>query len=129
MGGQGPLFSLSFHGEFGVIKKTYGFFAWVAVLSLRFSPHPPWVSIMRLIEEVYVKAEKDTICQTCGIDIPKDSNHLLETYVHQGNLLVSHYCLNKKCNPPNNVKKRLMWTFGIIVIIGAIALEAFNLLN
>ena len=84
---------------------------------------------MRLIEEVYVKAEKDTICQTCGIDIPKGSNHLLETYVHQGNLLVSHYCLNKKCNPPNNVKKRLMWTFGIIVIIGAIALEAFNLLN
>jgi len=88
-----------------------------------------WVNAMRLIEEVYVKAEKDTICQTCGIDIPKDSNHLLETYVHQGNLLVSHYCLNKKCNPPNNVKKRLMWAFGIIVIIGAIALEAFNLLN
>ena len=51
---------------------------------------------MKLIEEVYVKADKNTICQTCGIDIPEGTNHLLETYVHQGNILVSHYCLNKK---------------------------------
>ena len=87
-----------------------------------FSP-PLWGAMMKLIEEVYVKADKNTICQTCGIDIPEGTNHLLETYVHQGNLLVSHYCLNKKCNPPNNVRSRLMWGFGIIIVIGAIALE------
>lgn len=63
---------------------------------------------MRLIEEVYVKADEDLICQTCGIDIPEGSNHLLESYVHQGSILTSHYCLNKKCNPPNNVRLRLI---------------------
>ena len=26
---------------------------------------------MRLVEEVYVKAEKDEICQKCGVDIPE----------------------------------------------------------
>jgi hypothetical protein len=35
---------------------------------------------LRLVEEVYLKAEKDEICQKCGIDIPKGTNHLLETY-------------------------------------------------
>lgn len=74
---------------------------------------------MRLIEEIYIKATEDTICQTCGIDIPEGSNHLLETYVHQGALLSSHYCLNKKCNPPNNVKRRL-WFTGLALLIGSV---------
>lgn len=78
---------------------------------------------MKLIEEVYVKADKNTICQTCGIDIPEGTNHLLETYVHQGNILVSHYCLNKKCNPPNNLRRRLYFAFGTIVVIVAIAIN------
>jgi hypothetical protein len=69
---------------------------------------------MRLVEEVYIKAQKNTICQTCGIDIEEGSNHLLETYVHQGNILTSHYCLNKKCNPPNNVRRRLT---GLAIIL------------
>ena len=43
---------------------------------------------MRLLEEVYIKAEKDGICQKCGIDIPEGSNHLLESYIHKGNILV-----------------------------------------
>jgi len=76
---------------------------------------------MRLIEEVYIKAEKNTICQTCGIDIEEGSNHLLETYVHQGALLTSHYCLNKKCNPPNNVRLRLM-KFGSLLLIGSVVI-------
>ncbi len=84
---------------------------------------------MKLIEEVYIKADKNTICQTCGIDIPKDTNHLVETYVHQGNILVSHYCLNKKCNPPNNVRRRLMWSLGIVIVIAAIAVNELNLLS
>lgn len=74
---------------------------------------------MRLIEEIYIKATEDTICQTCGIDIPKGSNHLLETYVHQGALLSSHYCLNKKCNPPNNVKRRMLFG-GLTLLIGSV---------
>tara|TARA_R100000742_G_C4266598_1_gene84710 strand:- start:1003 stop:1263 length:261 start_codon:yes stop_codon:yes gene_type:complete len=76
---------------------------------------------MRLIEEVYIKAEKNTICQTCGIDIEEGSNHLLETYVHQGALLTSHYCLNKKCNPPNNVRLRLI-KFGSLLLIGSVVI-------
>jgi len=63
---------------------------------------------MRMIEEAYIKATEDTICQTCGIDIPKGANHLVETYVNQGNLLTNHYCLNRKCNPPNNVRLHLI---------------------
>ncbi len=109
------------------IKKPNRFFR----LGCEFFPKgflpPLWVSSMKLIEEVYVKADKDTICQTCGIDIPEGSNHLLETYVHQGALLTSHYCLNKKCNPPNNVKSRLMWASGIILVIVAVVLEVFIL--
>ena len=35
---------------------------------------------MRLLEEVYIKAEKDGICQKCGIDIPEGSNQLLGAY-------------------------------------------------
>jgi len=69
---------------------------------------------MRLVEEVYVKAEKDLICQNCGCDIPEGSNHLLESYVHKGKISTSHYCLKKKCNPPNNVRLRLFW--GSIVV-------------
>ena len=69
---------------------------------------------MRLVEEVYVKAEKDEICQKCGVDIPAGSNHLLESYVHKGVISTSHYCLNKKCNPPNNIRLRLFW--GSIVV-------------
>jgi len=76
---------------------------------------------MRLIEEVYIKAEKDTICQTCGIDIPEGANHLLETYVHQGALLTSHYCLNKKCNPPNNVRLKL-YKYGSLLLIGSVVI-------
>jgi|TARA_B100001063_G_C16650042_1_gene495459 hypothetical protein len=64
---------------------------------------------MRLVEEVFVKAKEDLICQSCGIDIPKDSNHLLESYVHHGVISTSHYCLNPKCNPPNNVRLKLFW--------------------
>tara|TARA_A200000159_G_C7316737_1_gene337051 strand:- start:328 stop:585 length:258 start_codon:yes stop_codon:yes gene_type:complete len=64
---------------------------------------------MRLVEEVYVKAKEDLICQSCGVDIPKDSNHLLESYVHHGVISTSHYCLNPKCNPPNNVRLKLFW--------------------
>lgn len=95
-------------------------------LGLRFFPKgflPPKGDKMKLIEEVYIKADKDTICQTCGIDIYEGSNHLLETYVHQGALLTSHYCLNKKCNPPNNLRSRLMWALGILIIASAIAFE------
>mgnify|MGYP001191218197 FL=1 len=69
---------------------------------------------MRLVEEVYVKAEKDEICQKCGIDIPKGSNHLLETYVHKGTISTSHYCLKKRCNPINNLRLRLFW--GSIIV-------------
>lgn len=65
--------------------------------------------LMRLVEEVFVKAKEDLICQSCGIDIPKDSNHLLESYVHHGVISTSHYCLNPKCNPPNNVRLKLFW--------------------
>jgi len=69
---------------------------------------------MRLVEEVYVKTEKDLICQSCGCDIPEGSNHLLESYVHKGKISTSHYCLKKKCNPPNNVRLRLFW--GSIIV-------------
>ena len=69
---------------------------------------------MRLLEEVYIKAEKDGICQKCGIDILEGSNQLLESYIHKGNILVNTYCLNKKCNPPNNVRFRLFW--GAIIL-------------
>jgi len=72
---------------------------------------------MRLIEEVYIKATEPTICQTCGIDIAEGENHLVETYVHKGALLTSHYCLNKKCNPMNNVRLKLV-RLGIALIIG-----------
>jgi len=65
--------------------------------------------LMRLVEEVFVKTKEDLICQSCGVDIPKDSNHLLESYVHHGVISTSHYCLNPKCNPPNNVRLKLFW--------------------
>ena len=74
---------------------------------------------MRLVEEVYVKAKEDLICQSCGTDIPKDSNHLLESYVHHGVISTSHYCLNPKCNPPNNVRLKLFW--GTVTIGNQIA--------
>lgn len=82
---------------------------------------------MRLVEEVYTKAKEDLICQSCGIDIPAGSNHLLESYVHHGNISTSHYCLNKKCNPPNNVRLRLFWG-SIIVVLSSwvIYLSFFN---
>jgi hypothetical protein len=70
--------------------------------------------LMRLVEEVYVKAEKDEICQKCGIDIPEGSNHLLETYVHKGTISTSHYCLKKRCNPINNLRLKLFW--GSIIV-------------
>ena len=69
---------------------------------------------MRLVEEVYIKAKQDCICQSCGVDIKEGSNHLLETYVHNGTISTSHYCLKRRCNPPNNVRLRLFW--GTIVI-------------
>ena len=69
---------------------------------------------MRLIEEVYLKADEDLICQKCGIDIPEGSNHLLESYIHKGTILSNTYCLAKKCNPPNNVRLRLFW--GTIIL-------------
>jgi hypothetical protein len=69
---------------------------------------------MRLVEEIYMKADRDEVCQKCGIDIPKGTNHLLETYIHKGTLLVNTYCLNKKCNPPNNVRLRIFW--GAIIL-------------
>ena len=94
------------------------------VLYRRFSPPPFQGDNMKLIEEVYIKAEKDTICQTCGIDIEEGSNHLLETYVHQGNLLTSHYCLNKKCNPPNNVRLKLYWLGFAIIVTSALVYSA-----
>ena len=72
---------------------------------------------MRLIEEVYVKATEPTICQTCGVDIAEGENHLVETYVHKGALLTSHYCLDKKCNPMNNVRLKLV-RLGIALLIG-----------
>lgn len=77
-------------------------------------PHLFQGDLMRLVEEVYTKAKEDTICQSCGIDIPAGSNHLLESYVHHGNVTTSHYCLKKKCNPPNNVRLRLFW--GTIIL-------------
>ena len=69
---------------------------------------------MRLIEEIYIKADKDLICQKCGVDIPEGSNHLLESYIHKGTLLTNTYCLAKKCNPPNNIRLRLFW--GTIIL-------------
>jgi len=72
---------------------------------------------MRLIEEVYVKATEPTICQTCGVDIAEGENHLVETYVHKGALLTSHYCLDKKCNPMNNVRLKLV-RLGVALLIG-----------
>jgi len=72
---------------------------------------------MRLIEEVFIKAKEDTICQTCGIDIPKGTNHLLETYVNRGNLITNHYCQEKKCNPPNNVRLNLIrWGSSLLLL-------------
>ncbi len=64
---------------------------------------------MRLVEEIYMKADRDEVCQKCGVDIHEGTNHLLETYIHKGTLLVNTYCLSKKCNPPNNVRLRLFW--------------------
>jgi len=75
---------------------------------------------LRLVEEIYIRAEEDTICQSCGVDILKGSNHLLETYVHQGKLLPNHYCLNKKCNPPNNVRLNFV-RFGMLLVAGLVA--------
>lgn len=72
---------------------------------------------MRLIEEVYVKATEPTICQTCGVDIAEGENHLVETYVHKGALLTSHYCLDKKCNPMNDVRLKLV-RLGVALLIG-----------
>jgi hypothetical protein len=92
----------------------------------QFFPHLLGV-FMRLVEEVYTKAKEDLICQSCGIDIPAGSNHLLESYVHHGNISTSHYCLNKKCNPPNNVRLKLFWG-SIIVVLSSwvIYLSFFN---
>ena len=64
---------------------------------------------MRLIEEVYLKADKDEICQKCGVDITEGSNHLLESYIHKGVLLKNTYCLRKRCNPINNLRLKLFW--------------------
>lgn len=114
-------------GSLVIDKKTKGFALGGVFFPRRFSPPPIRGYNMKLIEEIYVKADKDTICQTCGIDILEGSNHLLETYVHQGALLTSHYCLNKKCNPPNNVRSRLFVGFGLLIFTGAIALEVFIL--
>ena len=72
---------------------------------------------MRLIEEAYTKATEPTICQTCGVDIAEGDNHLIETYVHKGALLTSHYCLNKKCNPMNNVRLKLV-RLGVALLVG-----------
>ena len=63
---------------------------------------------MRLVEEVYVKADKDLIYQSCGCDIPEGSNHLLESYVHKGKISTSHYCLKKKCNPKQCPTKTIL---------------------
>jgi len=73
------------------------------------NPPPFGAVIMRLVEEVYIKAAKDEICQSCGVDIPEGSNHLLESYVHKGNITTSHYCLKRRCNPINNLRLKLFW--------------------
>jgi len=70
--------------------------------------------LMRLIEEVYLKADKDEICQKCGVDIAEGSNHLLESYIHKGVILSNTYCLKKRCNPINNLRLRLFW--GVITL-------------
>jgi len=69
---------------------------------------------MRLVEEVFIKAEKDEICQKCGIDIAQGTNMLLESYIHKGNILTNTYCLKRRCNPINNLRLRLFW--GTIIV-------------
>ena len=69
---------------------------------------------MRLIEEVYLKATEDLVCQKCGVDIPEGANHLLESYIHKGVILSNNYCLKKRCNPINNLRLKL--TYGGIVL-------------
>jgi len=82
---------------------------------------------MRLVEEVYVKASKDEICQSCGIDISEGSNHLLESYVHKGNITTSHYCLKRRCNPINNLRLKLFWGSIIVGLTSwVIYLQWFN---
>ena len=78
------------------------------------NPRSLYGDLMRLIEEVYLKADEDLICQKCGIDIPKGSNHLLESYIHKGTILSNTYCLKKRCNPINNLRLRL--TYGGIIL-------------
>ena len=91
------------------------------------SPAFSGVIAMRLVEEVYVKAENDEICQSCGIDIPKGSNHLLESYVHKGNITTSHYCLKRRCNPINNLRLKFFWGSIIVGLLSwVIYLQWFN---
>ena len=55
---------------------------------------------MRLVEEVYVKADKDLICQSCGIDIPEGSNHLLEVLCSQRKNINKSLLLEEEMQSP-----------------------------
>ena len=64
---------------------------------------------MRMLDEVYRKADKDEICQKCGCDIPQGSNCLVETYTSKGSIITNIYCIKPRCNPINNLGLRLFW--------------------
>ena len=72
---------------------------------------------MRFLEEKNIKkTRKEWICEKCSKVLPKGSSLLQEKYVHQGGISVHRYCLNKRCNPPNDVGHRIKVVLGIIVI-------------
>ena len=74
---------------------------------------------MKMLEEKIVKKpRKDWVCESCGKMLPKGEPLLQEKYVHEGKMLTYRYCLNKSCNPPNDVRYRLIvGTASVVVLI------------
>lgn len=72
---------------------------------------------MRFLEEKVInKPRKDWKCESCGKELPKGEPHLQEKYTDKGTIISYRYCLNKKCNPPNDVRHRLFVVASLIVV-------------
>ena len=72
---------------------------------------------MRFLEEKIVKKpRKDWECEKCGIELPAGQPLFQEKYVDKGAIIVHRYCLEKKCNPPNDVRHRTLMVFATLTV-------------
>jgi hypothetical protein len=72
---------------------------------------------MRFLEEKVVnKPRKDWICEKCGIELPAGQPLWQEKYVNKGKIITNRYCLDKKCDPPNDVRLNIKRFIAFVLV-------------